>query len=153
MREFIEPTWCGMLNLIFLFLVFGLCHGRTSSDLKVRIEDGRVIGRYLTSESGRTIRAFMGIPYAEPPVGKLRFKAPSKVKQWMGILMAQSEPPKCTQIDPYSRSKTVEGQEDCLYVNVYAPKVRWTCLFAHKHFLIFRVPHSRSCQINPINCR
>jgi carboxylesterase type B len=112
-----------MLKIIFIFALCGLTRARTSNDLKVRIEDGRVIGRYLTSESGKTIRAFMKIPYAEAPVGNLRFRAPVKVKPWQGILMAQNEPPMCTQINPSSRSKTAEGQEDCLYVNVYAPEV------------------------------
>lgn len=112
-----------MLKLLLILVVIDLTQARTSNDLKVRIEDGRVIGRFLTSESGRTIRAFMGIPYAEPPVGNLRFRAPVKVKPWQGILIAQKEPPMCTQRDPFSRSQTTEGQEDCLYLNVYAPEV------------------------------
>jgi carboxylesterase type B len=112
-----------MLKFLLILFVCGLSQARTSKDLKVRIDDGRIIGRYLTSESGRTIRAFMGIPYAEPPVGNLRFRAPVKVKPWQGILMAHEEPPMCTQRDPFSRSQTIEGQEDCLYLNVYAPEV------------------------------
>lgn len=109
----------------FLFLLFvGLCRARTSSDLQVRIDDGRMVGRYLTSQSGRTIRAFMGIPYAEPPIGELRFRAPLKIKKWPGILLAQNEPPMCTQRDPFTRSTVVQGQEDCLYLNVYTPEVQ-----------------------------
>jgi hypothetical protein len=122
-RDFIALAPGEMLKLFFLCLLAGICHARTSPDLKVRIESGRIIGRYLTSESGRTIRAFMGIPYAEPPLGQLRFRAPVKVKPWQGILLAQNEPPMCVQKDPFSRSTVVEGQEDCLYLNVYAPEV------------------------------
>ena len=66
----------------------------------------------------------MGIPYAEPPVRKLRFRAPVKVKPWQGILLAQTEPPMCTQKDPFARTE-IQGQEDCLYLNVYAPMVCW----------------------------
>jgi Carboxylesterase family len=102
-------------------LALGLCGARLSKDLRVRIDDGRIVGRYLTSESGRTIRAFMGIPYAQPPLGNLRFRAPVKVSRWEGILMAHKEPPMCTQTDPATGK--VEGQEDCLYLNVYAPEV------------------------------
>lgn len=52
-----------------------LSHARTSEKLKVTLPDGsRIVGRYLTSLTGRGIRAFMGVPYAEPPVGDLRFK-------------------------------------------------------------------------------
>lgn len=122
MRDFIALAPVMILKVLFLLIFAGFVHSRTSDDLKVRFESGRVIGRYLTSESGRTIRAFMGIPYAEPPVGNLRFRAPVKVKQWQGILLAQKEPPKCTQKDPFSRTE-IEGQEDCLYLNVYAPEV------------------------------
>lgn len=121
MRDFIALTPVKMFKFLFFCLLTGISHARTSEDLKVRIESGRVIGRYLTSESGRTIRAFMGIPYAEPPVGDLRFRSPVKVKLWHGVLLAQKEPPMCTQKD--SRSTIVEGQEDCLYLNVYAPEV------------------------------
>lgn len=113
-----------MLKIFLLLQLCVLCLARTSSELRIRIEDGRIVGRYLTSESGRSIRAFMGIPYAEPPIGNLRFKAPVKIQPWHGILQAQTEPPKCMQVDPFTRSRTIEGQEDCLYLNVYTPEVR-----------------------------
>lgn len=112
-----------MIKIFIALLLCGLCHARTSKDLRVRIDDGRIVGRYLTSESGRTIRAFMGIPYAEPPVGDLRFRAPVQVKPWRGVLLAQQEPPMCTQGDPFARSREIRGQEDCLYLNVYTPEV------------------------------
>lgn len=67
-----------MLKYLVVFVVsslFACCLGRTSEDLKVQLPDGgRLVGRYLTSDSGRGIRAFMGVPYAEPPIGELRFK-------------------------------------------------------------------------------
>lgn len=112
-----------MLRLLLALLVCGLCQARISKDLRVRIDEGRIIGRYMTSLSGKTIRAFMGIPYAEPPVGELRFRAPVPKKMWREILLAHKEPPMCTQANPFARSKTIRGQEDCLYLNVYAPEV------------------------------
>lgn len=47
---------------------------RTSDSLKVTIDSGALVGRHITTHNGRPLRAFMGIPYAEPPVGNLRFK-------------------------------------------------------------------------------
>lgn len=80
----------------------------------------------MRSTSGRTIRAFMGIPYAAPPVGELRFKGPQTVEPWFHkILYAQTEPPACSQVNVFdpSPNKKFTGQEDCLYLNVYTPFV------------------------------
>lgn len=111
------------MKFLVIFVIFtGFCSARWSPDLKVRIESGRILGRYMTSENGKTIRAFMGIPYAEPPVGDLRFRAPVRPAIWNGIRLTQQQPPICLHKDPFIRSKGTNGQEDCLYLNVYAPK-------------------------------
>ena len=106
------------------------CYSFTSENLRVRINDGKILGRYMTSISGKTIRAFMSIPYAAPPVGELRFKAPIKPKPWYNqVLLAQSEPSMCTQTNIFDRDdRSVFGQEDCLYLNVYTPDV---CISYH----------------------
>ena len=65
--------------LVLTLLV--LCHARTSEKLKVQLPDGsRIVGRYLTSLTGRGIRSFLGVPYAEPPINDLRFKVSSNKK-------------------------------------------------------------------------
>lgn len=67
-----------MFNAILLILcscLISQSDSRTSEKLKVQLPDGsNLLGRYLTSDSGRGIRAFMGIPFAEKPIGDLRFK-------------------------------------------------------------------------------
>lgn len=65
-----------MLKIFTLALVLiVLCNARTSEKLKVQLTDGsRIVGRHLTSLTGRGIRAFMGVPYAEPPINELRFR-------------------------------------------------------------------------------
>lgn len=67
-----------MLKISVFFLtitVVSVTLARTSENLKVQLKDGsKLLGRYLESESGRGIRGFLGVPYAEPPIGDLRFK-------------------------------------------------------------------------------
>lgn len=66
------------------------------------------------------IQTFLGIPYATPPVGKLRWKAPQPIKPWEGILKTTEYAPLCSQKGVLSGS--FMGQEDCLYINVWAPE-------------------------------
>lgn len=62
-------------GFVLLILVINEVNSRTSECLKVKLPNyGTVVGRYLVSHDGRGIRAFMGVPYADPPVGELRFK-------------------------------------------------------------------------------
>ncbi|XP_039751707.1 para-nitrobenzyl esterase-like [Pararge aegeria] len=62
--------------------------------------------------------AFKGIPYAKPPLGILRFKAPEPPESWQGIRDASKHGPVCPQYNErLQRFET--GDEDCLYLNVY----------------------------------
>lgn len=109
--------------VIFLIVynIFGI-YARTSEILKVTLPHGGVlVGRHLTSHSGRGIRAFLGIPYAEPPLGNLRFKPPVPVSPWEGEKLVIRDSDICVQRDPFRRDYTIEGNEDCLYLNVYTP--------------------------------
>jgi para-nitrobenzyl esterase len=67
--------------------------------------------------------AFLGIPFAKPPVGALRFTAPQPVEAWTGVRDALAFGP-CAPQDPLSvrpfRAEPPES-EDCLYLNVYTP--------------------------------
>lgn len=70
------------LFVTFLLLGCGLfewsVEGRTAEELLVTLPNGsKLAGRGLKSHDGRAIKAFMGIPYAEPPLGDLRFKVNS----------------------------------------------------------------------------
>lgn len=110
-------------SLLVFFVCLNLCRSfQVIDELKKQINDGEILGRYITSESGRTVSAFIGIPFATPPVGNLRFKAPRKATPWNGTLVAQNERSKCPQFDLFSEIIGVDGSEDCLYVNVYVPE-------------------------------
>nr|CAH7768498.1 unnamed protein product [Callosobruchus chinensis] len=90
---------------------------------QVTVSDGVLQGTFLKTKNGRKFSGFMGIPYAEPPVGELRFQPPLPAKPWHKALDATKVHGVCPQRDVYRRSAVVEGQEDCLYLNVYTPKL------------------------------
>ena len=67
--------------------------------------------------------AFRGIPYAAPPVGPLRFRAPEPARPWNGARSALTFGPSSLQGESAIRNMAAEGplSEDCLYLNVYTP--------------------------------
>ncbi|HEX3139840.1 MAG TPA: carboxylesterase family protein [Rhizobacter sp.] len=70
-----------------------------------------------------SMKQFLGIPYAAPPVGELRWKAPAPPAPWSGTRSATSYGHHCPQkaTSPLSSYGTAGGQEDCLYLNVFTP--------------------------------
>ena len=70
-------------------------------------------------------RTWLGIPFAAPPEGVLRWRAPQPPEPWEGVREALAAGPQCSQKpSPLSDGGTgvdVLGREDCLYLNVWAP--------------------------------
>ncbi|KAJ8920753.1 hypothetical protein NQ315_004893, partial [Exocentrus adspersus] len=91
-------------------------------DPVVKTKYGMVKGRIDYSTSGRPFYAFQGIPYAEPPIGNLRFKAPVEPEKWTTVLETQENAPHCLQKSYLFSNPRIVGSEDCLYLNVYTPK-------------------------------
>src|SRR5436309_782665 len=70
------------------------------------------------------IASFKGIPFAAPPTGELRWKAPQPVKPWTGIKDASTWGPACIQDPMFPRlfgAPMTVLSEDCLYLNVWTP--------------------------------
>ncbi|WP_405061774.1 carboxylesterase family protein [Kribbella sp. NBC_01505] len=82
----------------------------------VRLQDGVVRG-----VTGPSTITFQGIPYAAPPVGKLRWAAPHRPAAWSGVRDASKPTPYCPQ--PGGDGKPMPTtSEDCLYLHVTVPK-------------------------------
>ena len=84
-----------------------------SQSLTVTTNDGKIRGRTTGS-----VDHWLGIPYAQPPVGALRWEPPQPAAAWTGVRAAINYGNECTQFG----NPTI-NTEDCLYLNVFAPAV------------------------------
>ncbi|XP_046736268.1 juvenile hormone esterase-like [Diprion similis] len=80
---------------------------------------GSLRGIVERNVDGGSYLAFKGVPYAEPPIGRLRFSDPVPSKPWSGIRDAAKYGAPCAQYDFITRK--IIGSDDCLYLNVYVP--------------------------------
>ena len=97
---------------------------------RVTIESGELQGCFGWDPR---ITVFKGIPYAAPPIGDLRWRAPQPVEKWDGVRIADNYGPMSIQdvpgLDPkefwtkelHPAGPEFEMSEDCLYLNVFTP--------------------------------
>jgi para-nitrobenzyl esterase len=83
-------------------------------DLIVATRDGAVLGKAAGTDD-----EFLGIPYAAPPVGALRWRPPRPPAPWRGVRDATQFAPHCPQ--PATPFGVASTSEDCLYLNVFTP--------------------------------
>ncbi|XP_067321006.1 cocaine esterase-like isoform X1 [Anolis sagrei] len=105
--------------------------GEGSARPTVSTRLGRLRGTLLSVESGASpVKAFLGVPFAKPPLGTLRFAPPEPPEPWTHLREAASQPPMCLQdlswMEAMSqtlnvRPPNVPASEDCLYLNVFTP--------------------------------
>lgn len=87
----------------------------------VQTDAGKVSGLILPSG----VKAYLGLPFAAPPVRELRWRAPQAVKPWQGVFHADRKAPECIQVLRAHNINHYFGEEatseDCLYLNIWAP--------------------------------
>ncbi len=112
------------LTLLVLFSFLEM-NGQSDFNIPVRakILNGTIEGNYDTRTG---LSMYFGIPYAKPPVGQLRWKAPQLISNWTGVKQTKKFGPRAVQTFIFSdmvfRSDGVS--EDCLYLNVWSPAKR-----------------------------
>lgn len=105
-----------IVSLILAWVIVTPCRAETTST--IRIAGGNVAVAVPDTDG---VRAYKGLPYAAPPVGKLRWREPAAVPSWQGVRPINQFAANCLQpkqfsdIDPFTPSMS----EDCLYLNVW----------------------------------
>ncbi|MED6246755.1 hypothetical protein ATANTOWER_023024 [Ataeniobius toweri] len=119
-----------------LFLVSVVLLSATADLQEVQTSLGRLRGQYVSVKGKETgVHAFLGIPFAKPPLGpSLRLAAPRPPEGWQGLRDATKQPNICIQnmdmvnylIEKLSGIITdlPDVSEDCLYLNIYTPANR-----------------------------
>ncbi len=105
---------------ILLLPLFSLCLSAAAAPPTVVTTQGKVEGKLMATG---TVRAFLGLPYAAPPVGPLRFRPPQPPAAWHGIREATAYAHRCEQWHIWKDYLFLDHgpSEDCLYLNVYTP--------------------------------
>ena len=80
----------------------------------IEISSGKILGKLEDS-----VIKFLGIPYAEAPVGRKRFSAPRLHPKWDNIRSCVKYGPACVQGDPSPINLPHKQSDDCLYLNVW----------------------------------
>jgi len=99
------------ITLSLLLAVFAAVSGFATDTMPVMTEYGPVQG---VAEPGLTV--YKGIPFAAPPVGDLRWRAPQPAANWEGVRQAIDFGP-----DPFQGDGKGNVSEDCLYLNIWTP--------------------------------
>ena len=106
------------MKKLFLSLAFLLPMMGTMAQTQVKTAEGILEGKDLSG-----IKVFKGVPFAAPPVGNLRWKAPQQAKHWDGVREAKEYGPNPMQEPLFGDMNfgTKVNSEDCLYLNIWTP--------------------------------
>jgi para-nitrobenzyl esterase len=109
-----------LLVVGLLLLILANAQTNFNFPVQAKIDNGIIEGNYDTKVN---LQEYFGIPFAKPPVGNLRWKAPQPLDNWQGVLQTKKFSPRPVQAivfgDMDSRSDGLS--EDCLYLNVWTP--------------------------------
>nr|XP_051686083.1 cocaine esterase isoform X6 [Oryctolagus cuniculus] len=118
---------CGLLLLLLV-----PAHGQDSASPIRNTHTGQVRGSLIHVEgTDAGVHTFLGIPFAKPPLGPLRFAPPEPAEAWSGVRDRTSHPAMCLQDIAAMNTQalklvnltlpSIPVSEDCLYLNIYSP--------------------------------
>ncbi|MBR1595631.1 MAG: carboxylesterase family protein [Phocaeicola sp.] len=119
-----------IISVLFIFIVYACTNTLQNEDIPILSISGGKVRGVLTDSS--QVVVFKGIPYAAPPIGELRWKKPQEVIPWDTIMIADKFgniamqydfEPGCFWGDEFYWMGKPKKSEDCLFLNVWAPRV------------------------------
>ncbi|XP_055690675.1 juvenile hormone esterase-like [Lutzomyia longipalpis] len=106
--------------LLFFVCLIAIISKSLCNDVVVTCKNGSIKGKIVYGNE-KAFEAFLGVPYAEPPVGALRFRSPVPCSPWSHVYDATYSRDECLQKNFYTPIPSITGSEDCLYLNIYRP--------------------------------
>jgi len=121
MRRIERSRWANIGACVFLAVGTARLPMVKAAEDPLVVETRAGLVRGLAREAGGA--RFLGIPFAQAPVGELRWHEPLPAKDWSGVRDATAYSVPCVQPDlgEWNRNDAKNGQEDCLYLNVITP--------------------------------
>jgi para-nitrobenzyl esterase len=112
-----------MRNVVHNWLIVGAVLAATTPLLAASAPQVKTQSGIVEGKDDGTVRAFLGIPYAAPPIGDLRWKPPVPAAKWTGVRQATSFGSYCLQGPVFGdmNFRGATGSEDCLFLNVWTP--------------------------------
>jgi para-nitrobenzyl esterase len=124
----VRPTAFSMRSLICGALLLAACSREEAVGELTLADSTCVPGEGVCTRFGSVqgtaadgVTRFLGIPYAAPPIGGLRWKAPQDPVPWTTTLQATTAEPRCPQLPTHWA--TGSDAEDCLHLNVWTPRL------------------------------
>jgi para-nitrobenzyl esterase len=113
-----DARWLSRFTVMALIL--GFSRSAPAKSVTVKTEQGTARGKAINDGK---VRAFLGLPYAAPPVGDLRWRAPQPPASWTGERDATKYGAHCAHNQVFDDMVFQDGEasEDCLFLNIYAP--------------------------------
>src|SRR5579862_4825285 len=95
------------------------------------VSPAHAAGPIVTTTQGKVlgflkngVTEFLGIPYAAPPVGNLRWRPPVKHAPWTNVIHATVYAPNCAEVETLGVfAGPANNNEDCLYINIFTPNL------------------------------
>jgi para-nitrobenzyl esterase len=113
------------MTLLLTGVGIAMAQGKNGFPVQTKVQNGIIEGEYDTKSN---IQSYLGVPFAQPPIGNLRWQAPRPLENWQGVKETKKFGPRPMQTvvfgDMNSWSDGVS--EDCLYLNVWTPAKRNT---------------------------